>query len=51
MFITLLIERFSAWRRYRRNLAELSELTDRELDDIGLTRGEVPNVAKLAAGF
>ena len=41
MFITLILKRIAAWRRYRANLRELGQLTDRELDDIGLSRGNV----------
>ncbi len=44
------LERLSGWiaeqRRYRRTLAELSTLTDRELDDIGLNRGDLESVAR-----
>ena len=29
------------WARRRRTIAELNALTDRELADIGLTRGEI----------
>lgn len=45
-----LFRRFGAWieenRRYRRTVAELSALTDRELDDIGLSRGDIEHVAR-----
>ena len=34
----------SEWRRHRRTAAELNALTDRELADIGLTRGEIGHV-------
>lgn len=48
-----LLERLSGWlaeqRRYRRTVAELSTLTDRELDDIGITRGDVEFVARRCA--
>jgi uncharacterized protein YjiS (DUF1127 family) len=48
-----LLQRLSGWfaeqRRYRRTLAELSTLTDRELDDIGLTRGDLEFVARRSA--
>jgi uncharacterized protein YjiS (DUF1127 family) len=35
----------SEWPRRRRMAAELNSLTDRELADIGLTRGDIGNVA------
>jgi uncharacterized protein YjiS (DUF1127 family) len=51
MFITLILKRIAAWRRYRTNLRELGELTDRELDDIGLSRGNVDYAARMSAGL
>lgn len=36
---------------YRKNVAELRALTDYELRDIGLTRGEIHDVAARANGF
>jgi uncharacterized protein YjiS (DUF1127 family) len=45
-----LFARLVSWvgeqRRYRRTLGELSQLTDRELADIGLSRSEIDLVAK-----
>ena len=38
-----------AWRRYNRNLNELSRLGDRELADIGISRSDIPRVAMTAA--
>jgi uncharacterized protein YjiS (DUF1127 family) len=40
-----LIRFIQQFRDYQRNLAELSQLTDRELSDIGLDRSDIPNVA------
>ena len=40
-----LIRLFNAFRDYRRNVAELSHLSDRELADIGLDRSDIPRVA------
>jgi uncharacterized protein YjiS (DUF1127 family) len=40
-----LIRMFQAFRDYQRNVAELSQLTDRELADIGLDRSDIPRVA------
>jgi uncharacterized protein YjiS (DUF1127 family) len=36
----------SAWSRRRRAAAELKALTDRELADLGLTRGDIGNVVR-----
>jgi len=36
--------RLIAWHRDRQAIAELSTMTDRELLDIGLTRGDLPRV-------
>jgi uncharacterized protein YjiS (DUF1127 family) len=34
-------EKLAAWRRYREAVRELSQLSDRELDDIGIRRGDI----------
>lgn len=39
------IRMFQAFRDYQRNVSELSQLTDRELADIGLDRSDIPRVA------
>ena len=36
-----LIRMIKAFRDYQRNVNELSQLSDRELADIGLTRGDI----------
>ena len=33
-------EKLAAWRRYRDAVRELSQLSNRELDDIGIRRGD-----------
>jgi uncharacterized protein YjiS (DUF1127 family) len=40
-----LIRMFQAFRDYQRNMSELSQLSDRELADIGLDRSDIPRVA------
>ncbi len=40
-----LIRMFQAFRDYQRNVSELSQLSDRELADIGLDRSDIPRVA------
>ena len=42
-------EKVAAWRRYRDAVRELSQLTDRELIDIGVRRGDIPFIAANAA--
>lgn len=44
MFISI-IRAFRAFRDYQRNVSELSQLSDRELADIGLDRSDIPRVA------
>ena len=44
-------EKVSAWRRYRVSVRELSRLTDRELNDLGLNRYDIEIVARQTAGF
>ena len=39
-------EAVSEWSRRRRAAAELSSLTDRELADIGITRGDIPVILR-----
>ncbi|MEM7288793.1 MAG: DUF1127 domain-containing protein [Pseudomonadota bacterium] len=36
------------WHNYRRTVNELSSLTNRELDDLGISRGDIPHVARSA---
>ena len=47
--IKSITEKLAAWRRYRDAVRELSALTDRELDDIGIRRGDIPFIAAGAA--
>ncbi|WP_415183496.1 DUF1127 domain-containing protein [Phaeovulum sp.] len=46
-FVSSLMSSISAWNDARQTRIELSKLSDRELDDIGLTRGDIDRVAKL----
>jgi len=45
MFLTHLVGALRQWRRYNQSLRELNRLGDRELADIGITRGDIPRVA------
>lgn len=47
-YVPTLVARWRAWRSYRATVAALSALTDAELDDIGVTRGDIRAVARRA---
>ncbi len=40
---------FRAWRSAKATAVELSALSDSQLEDIGLTRGDIPGVARTLA--
>ena len=37
---------FRAWRRYRATVNQLNRLTARELNDLGINRGEIDDIAR-----
>ena len=39
-------EKLAAWRRYRDAVRELSQLSDRELSDIGIRRGDIETIVR-----
>lgn len=39
----------AVWRRYRTSVRELNSLSDRDLEDLGITRGQIETVARQAA--
>jgi uncharacterized protein YjiS (DUF1127 family) len=44
MLLTI-IRAIQSFKDYHRNIRELSQLTDRELADIGIDRSDIPRVA------
>jgi uncharacterized protein YjiS (DUF1127 family) len=47
--VARLQHRWAAYRTYRNTLAELQTLDERELNDIGISRWDLPRVAREAA--
>ena len=45
MILTNVIRFFRTWKRYGHAMQELSHLSDRELADIGITRGDISRIA------
>ncbi|MBO0663427.1 DUF1127 domain-containing protein [Jiella sp. MQZ9-1] len=41
-----LVRSYKTWRRYRETLNELSRLSRRELADLGISRSDIPTVAR-----
>jgi uncharacterized protein YjiS (DUF1127 family) len=44
-----IVRAYNNWRRYRSTVAELGLLTSRELNDLGISRGDIPFIAKQSA--
>jgi uncharacterized protein YjiS (DUF1127 family) len=41
-----LIRNYRNWRRYRETVNELSRLSTRELNDLGITRADIHGIAR-----
>jgi len=41
--------RITIWKRYNRTVTELQALTNRELADLGIARGDITRIAREAA--
>ena len=39
---------FNNWRKYRQTVAELDRMSARELNDLGISRGQIRDIAKAA---
>ena len=49
MNIQSIATKIQKWRQYRASVRELSRLTDRELNDLGIGRADIEFVAKKGA--
>ena len=45
-----LFRSYNNWRRYRETVNELNQLSSRELNDLGISRADIPFVARQAKG-
>lgn len=44
--VNVISKRLRNWNRYRTTVKELSQLTDRDLNDLGISRGDIRFIAK-----
>ena len=44
----VLKSRYTTWKRYTRTLQELEALSSRELADLGISRADIPRLAREA---
>jgi uncharacterized protein YjiS (DUF1127 family) len=51
MSIKSLVSWIDAWRRYRTAVSELSQLSERELSELGLSRDDIQGVARRSSGL
>jgi uncharacterized protein YjiS (DUF1127 family) len=48
MFVSYILAKVQAYLRYRETVRELSLLSNRELDDLGISRSQIQTVARQA---
>ena len=49
MFVSYILSKIRAYKLYRETVRELTELSDRELADLGIARFDIARVARQAA--
>jgi uncharacterized protein YjiS (DUF1127 family) len=49
MFVTYILSQIRAYLRYRKTVRELSHLSDRELNDLGIVRCDIDYIARNSA--
>ena len=50
MFVSWILSKVRAYLSYRDTVNELSRLSDRELDDLGISRFEIEAIARTQSG-
>ena len=46
MFVSFIVSKVQAYLRYRETVRELQQLSDRELDDLGISRFQIDSIAR-----
>ena len=46
MFVTYILSKIRSYLQYRETVRELSSLSDRELDDLGISRYDIDAIAR-----
>jgi uncharacterized protein YjiS (DUF1127 family) len=46
MFTSLLLSKIRSYLKYRETVRELSRLSDRELEDVGISRFQIQGIAR-----
>jgi uncharacterized protein YjiS (DUF1127 family) len=49
MFTSLVLSKIRSYLKYRETVRELSRLTDRELEDVGISRNQIDGIARSTA--
>ena len=47
--IDTVVHKFNNWKRFRQTYDELSNLSNRELDDLGIARSDIARYARMSA--
>nr|WP_321457289.1 DUF1127 domain-containing protein [uncultured Cohaesibacter sp.] len=47
--INTVVANYRQWRTYRETVDELSRLSNRDLSDLGISRGDISDIAREAA--
>ncbi|EAU40563.1 MULTISPECIES: DUF1127 domain-containing protein [Fulvimarina] len=45
-----IVRSYKNWRRYRDTVKELDRLSQRELNDLGISRYDIPSIARRTVG-
>jgi uncharacterized protein YjiS (DUF1127 family) len=46
MFVTFILSKIRAYQRYRETVRQLIQFTDRELQDLGISRNEIDFITR-----